>query len=254
MIKSYFATIVTCLLIISSSLVAQNKETLTNKSVVDLTKAGLSKDVIISQINSSDCKFDVTTNALISLKKDGVQDDVINAMITKTNGKPAPTLGSTTTDAKGNFPAVDLMNHVYYYNEGKQTAAPLEKAVAGMRSKPGMFSSAVVLQIDGDKSSVRLTEDQANSFVINTGAAASPEIVLYRVRPTKGKREATSMKASSFSGMKTGEDVISVDISKLKDGLYKVTPGKKLGKGEYFFTGKPAAGANSMDAYAFGVD
>src|SRR5262249_48390626 len=155
MIKSYFATIVTCLLIISSSLVAQNKETLTNKSVVDLTKAGLSKDVIISQINSSDCKFDVTTNSLIALKKDGVQDDVINAMITKTNGKPVPTLGSTTTDAKGNFPAVDLMNHVYYYNEGKQTATPLEKSIAGMRTKQGMFSGTVVLQIDGDKSSVR---------------------------------------------------------------------------------------------------
>jgi len=38
------------------------------------------------------------------------------------------------------------------------------------------------------------------------------------------------------------------------EGIYQVTPSSKLTPGEYFFTGKAAAGVNSVDTYAFGID
>ena len=237
------------------------QEVLTNKSIVDLTKAGLGKEVIVSQIDASACKFDMATGSIITLKKAGVPEEVINAMIHKGNSRteappkevPGPGV-EARKEAKDNFPVVDLVNHLYYYNKSRQAVKPLEKAVAGLRTRQTMFGANVLLQVDGDKSSVRLSAEEAPTFIINTGGPALPEVVLYRLKSGKGKREVASMKVNPFSGMKTGEDVLTVDITKLKDGLYQVSANKKMGKGEYFFTGKPVAGANSMDAFTFGVD
>ncbi|MES1159929.1 MAG: hypothetical protein ABUM51_04165 [Bacteroidota bacterium] len=253
------------LFILTQSILAQNKaEILTNANVITMTKAGLGNMIIISKIESSTCKFDLSTNALIELKKQGVGDDVVKSMMDKSSGKPAAAKTDVAATGVKNDVAkpapstglsgVDLINHVYTYNKTTQAVKPLEKAVAGMRTKQGFFGGTVLLQVDGLHSSLRLSLEDAGSFVINTAGSASPEVVLYKLKSIKDHREVPSMKVGSFTGVKTGEDVISVDIIKLKDGIYQITPGKKLDKGEYFFTGKPAAGSNSMDAYAFGVD
>jgi hypothetical protein len=58
-------------------------ETLTNAEIIEMTKAGLGRDLILSKIKSSHPKFDVSVNALIELKKASVDDEVISAMIEK---------------------------------------------------------------------------------------------------------------------------------------------------------------------------
>ena len=256
--------VLTLFICIQTAFPQSKTEILTNASIVSMTKAGLANMIIVSKIESSTCKFDLSTNSLIDLKKQGVGDEVVKSMMDKSSGKapvakPDASPSPAKTDAakaspSGTLAGLDLINHVYCYNKSTQGVKPLEKAVAGMRTKQGFFSGAVVLQVDGSKSSLRMSSDEAASFVINTSGASAPEVVLYRLKSVKDHREAQSMKANSFSGMKTGEDVISVDIIKLKEGIYQLNPGKKLDKGEYFFTGKAAAGSNSMDAYAFGVD
>jgi len=262
--KSLTLLILTFLLGMPTVFSQAKPEILTNASIISMTKAGLANMIIVSKIESSTCKFDCSTNSLIELKKQGVGDDVVKSMMDKSSGKAAaakpdaPAPPSKTDAAKvassGSIAGLDLVNHVYCYNKTTQAVKPLEKAVAGLRTKQGFFSGAVVLQVDGAKSSLRMSSDEAASFVINTSGAAAPEVVLYHLKSVKEHREAQSMKANSFSGMKTGEDVISVDIIKLKEGIYQLAPSRKLDKGEYFFTGKAAAGSNSMDAYAFGVD
>lgn len=245
-------------------------EVLSNTSIITMTKAGLGNPIIVSKIESSTCKFDLSTNGLIDLKKQGVADEVVQSMMNKGNNKPSTPSASTTTSnssttsgtktdpakpaVSGGATNIDLVNHVYTYNKTTQGVKPLEKAVAGTRTKQGFFGGSVLLQVDGAKSSMRLSLDEATSFVINTSGPAAPELVLYHLKSIKDHREVPSMKVGSFTGVKTGEDVISIDIIKLKEGIYQITPGKKLDKGEYFFTGKPTAGSNSMDAYAFGVD
>lgn len=87
---------------------AQKSEVLTNKSIVDLTKAGISKKSIISKINSSTCKFSTETQALISLKNSGVDEEVIDAMMAKAeNGATAApaTNVKATESAKPDVPA-----------------------------------------------------------------------------------------------------------------------------------------------------
>ena len=62
------------------------------------------------------------------------------------------------------------------------------------------------------------------------------------------------MKVNSFTGVKTGEDVIPFNVIKLKEGIFQISPNKTLEKGEYFFTGKPVSNATSVDSFCFGVD
>lgn len=68
-------------------LVAQTGEVLTNKSIIDLTEAGMSKKIIISKIESSTCKFSTDTKSLISLKKSKVDEEVIDAMVGRASGE-----------------------------------------------------------------------------------------------------------------------------------------------------------------------
>ncbi len=83
-------------LILPSNLSAQ--EVYTNKTILDLKSAGLSKDVIRNMISSApNCKFETDAQSVIKLKKAGIDDEVINAMITKMN--PATTATATTAAA-----------------------------------------------------------------------------------------------------------------------------------------------------------
>ncbi len=63
------------------------QETLTNDSIVQLTKAGLSADAIIEKIKASTTNFDLSTTALTELKSAGIADSVILQMI-KGNAPP----------------------------------------------------------------------------------------------------------------------------------------------------------------------
>src|ERR1044071_9925592 len=78
------------------SLLAQ--DTLRNKTVIDLYKAGLGKTIIISKINASACSFDISTDKLIDLKKAGLPDEILDAMITKSSG----TSSNSTLIKQGN--------------------------------------------------------------------------------------------------------------------------------------------------------
>jgi hypothetical protein len=64
-----------------------NQETLTNSTIVALTKAGLGSNVIMQKINSSRCNFKTSTDDLIALKKAGISDEVIRLMIEVANSQ-----------------------------------------------------------------------------------------------------------------------------------------------------------------------
>lgn len=245
------------------SLFSQAKtEILTNKGVIELSKAGFGKDMILSKIESSTCKFDVTTAALIELKKQGVSEDVVKAIMDRSSvsTQPAKTqslnreMASPAKSTASLATAVNMMNHVYSLNKTSRAVIPLEKAVAGIRTKQGPFGGSVMIHVEGAKSATRIAANQSQVFVVNTGSGVLPELLLYKLKPGKNKREVASMKVNSFTGMKTGEDVITLNIIKLEDGIFQITPSSTLASGEYLFSAKPVAGASSSDAYTFGID
>jgi hypothetical protein len=240
--------------------------TLTNKNIIDLQKAGLGDEIILTKIARSKCAFDLSTDGLIDLKSKGVSADVIKAMMNKSESETSGDSSAAATEATktqvksssaGNTNsvshAVELMNHVYVLQKGDQSVKPLEKSMAGKRTRNYGFKGVQVLQVDGANSGVSLPADDIQYFLINTGGAL-PELNLYTLKSAKGKREVESMSVGTFEGAKTGEKhQIPVNISKLDNGVYKIVPGKALEKGEYFFTTKPEATATSFDVYTFGV-
>ncbi len=64
-------------------------ETLTNGDIVEMTKVGLSTEVVLRKIRTSNTKFDVSAAGLIGLKKASIADDVITAMIDRQELLPA---------------------------------------------------------------------------------------------------------------------------------------------------------------------
>lgn len=76
------------MLALSVSALAQapdRRETLTNESIINLTKARFKESTIITLIRTSDAKFDISTPKLVELKKRGVNEKVISEMIARAN-------------------------------------------------------------------------------------------------------------------------------------------------------------------------
>jgi len=71
-----------------SVLVAQ--QALSNDSIIKLTKAGLSEDLIVSTINSQAGTFDTSTDGLIALKGAGVSDKVVAAIVARAAAAAQP--------------------------------------------------------------------------------------------------------------------------------------------------------------------
>lgn len=75
---------IAALFLYASSAVGQ-VEVMTNRSVIDMSRAGLSPEIIRAKILRSDTNFYVSTKALIELKEGGVPDDIIALMLERAN-------------------------------------------------------------------------------------------------------------------------------------------------------------------------
>lgn len=226
---------------------------LTNKNVIDLHKAGLGDEIILAKIASSKCSFDLSTDALVDLKSKGVSSEVIKAMMNK-NELPAAGSNSGGSSASSSSYTPELVNYVYIIQKGQQSMQPLEKSVAGKRTKNYGIKGVVLLQVEGASSGVQIPAENVDYFIINTGGSNLPDLTLYTLKASKSNREVESMSVGTFSGVKTNEKFqIPLNISKLSNGVFKIIPGKTLEKGEYFFTTKPEATATSFDVYTIGL-
>lgn len=73
-------------------------EKVTNQSVIDLTKAKMSDDLIISAISNGTPAFDTSSKGLIALKKAGVSDKVVEAILSA-SAAPAPSAAPRASSA-----------------------------------------------------------------------------------------------------------------------------------------------------------
>jgi len=81
-------------------LVAQ--QALNNDALISLVKAGLSDDVIVAKINSSQPAYDTSPNAISALRSAGASDKVISAIISKAAvSQPAPSNARVFVYRKG---------------------------------------------------------------------------------------------------------------------------------------------------------
>lgn len=70
------------ILLCACSFYSQN-EILTNTDIIEMTRAGLSKDLIVEKVNSTVGQFDTSAKSLIELKKANVDDEIIKIILEK---------------------------------------------------------------------------------------------------------------------------------------------------------------------------
>lgn len=83
--KKYITKIL--LLIFLAVSVNAQTEILTNATVIEMSKIGLDKQIILKKISDSPNRFDTSANGLIELKKASVADEVIALMLEKSGAQ-----------------------------------------------------------------------------------------------------------------------------------------------------------------------
>jgi hypothetical protein len=109
-------------------------ETLTNAAVVDMSKIGLAKEVILKKITDSKNDFDVSVSALIELKKAGVADEVIALMLEKAAAKSEKAIAKSE---KTNDPTPA-------YSESVQTVEVKQSAPSVVTPKDALLNAKTV--------------------------------------------------------------------------------------------------------------
>ena len=246
----------------STALFAQ--ETLSNQSVVEMVKAGLSERVIIAKIRTSPTSFDTSTDALIALKKNGVPEKVIEAIMSPTGPAPAAAAGASPAAPAGSVAMAPppgaghapARPTVYQIVAGKEVELMASGGEVQRNRTP--YSRSTELVLAGNKSKFRIAERQP-VFVVTSEPGEMP---LVRLDPGKSDRNLKIGSGSrvpyagstSTRGLRS-EDLIEVSAERDSRGFYRIRPRAPLAPGEYGFVatrgGSPNAGTTIYD---FGVD
>jgi hypothetical protein len=268
-------------LLLLFTVIACAQDVLTNQSIINLSKVGLSSSIIINKIKSSKCSFDLSTDALVALKEGKVNDDVIGAMLDKKSS------GSET----GN-PRVDSIisrmeqSGIYFYNPQNSTYTRVDPTlVTGNKTTMGLTGTMKSKsEIDGPEANLQTNTAPVFYFYFgkgyesklsNTGASSSEpknefvammqaympsksneafspnDFKLIKLDRTRKTRYFESGKISAYTG------TVSSDISKNVQGfkyeaitsnLYRVYFPTGLPEGEYCFIYATSASANGVAA------
>lgn len=228
---------------------AQEKEVLTNNTVIKLVKARLSEDVIINKIRDSKNSFDLSTDGLIKLKEAGVSDNILNVM------QNPPSEPTATQQIKG--ASTSLSGDVSIIQHGK--AVEMEY-VAGFTktlstyATPFMFGvgsikTRFVIMASGEHASFQL-KDKNPTFITKLHPSEIGLVKFdtdtYNKKPVRYVLRVGDMWQTQGQAAGPGQTNIDFDYKKESSGLYKITLKAPLEKGEYGFiapgTGSGAAG------------
>ncbi len=234
------------------------EEVLTNDIIIQLSKAGLDKDVIKSKINTTKCNFTTSTLDLLNLSKNKVPNDVITLMIkkennTKTNPATVPIDVSKFNDLKYGIYILDTGTNKYVELNPSvvldKTSLDFEHKVKNGFSS--IFNSKDYISINGLESPQKFYSYRPSFiFVFDTSSTAattgnagwenlhSPnDFFLLKMYTTKKNREFTLGKTSKVGTEVALDDKMKISFStrKLRNGVYAVYPTDPILKGEYTF-------------------
>jgi len=245
------------LLLTTSSGFAQ--EVMTNQTVVEMVKAGLSERVIVAKIRTSPTNFDVRADALIALKKNGVPEKVIEAILSPSaSAESSPSGAPPSASAAAVPPAMSPARTgptVFQIIAGKEVE--LMAAGTELQKNRAPYSRSNELVLPGNKAKYR-TPDRQPVFVITPEPNEMP---LVRLEPGKDDRNLKIGSGSrvpygggsSRRGIR-GEDMVDVDAERDSRGFYRIRPRAPLAPGEYGFVSTRGGGSVGGSVYDFGVD
>ncbi|MDP4149624.1 MAG: hypothetical protein Q8927_09420 [Bacteroidota bacterium] len=203
-------------------------------------------------------------------------------------------LFGTLAAAAQEYPNPDFNNEVCAYRKDSNRVSRLEKQTSEISNKVGFGGftpSTTEYDIDGGRSTIRLSDIGKYSFVFwngSTGGATvagnrgdsmmrasgvDPNMItqaagmngpsqftLYKMEVSGGKRSIILVKAGGFSfGKKSssGSEKYSTSMRKIREGYFEMVVDKRLPKGEYAFV-TLSGGVQGMhggaNLFCFGVD
>lgn len=105
-------------MLVSLSVSAQQfskDELLTNESILQMTKAGLSSEIVLKKVKNSLGRYDLSVDGLVNLKNGGATEDVIKAMM---DVKPPPVLRRSTETISNEAPSnLNIIESATDYNK-----------------------------------------------------------------------------------------------------------------------------------------
>ncbi|MCC8427301.1 hypothetical protein [Mucilaginibacter sp. UR6-11] len=258
------------------------QDVLTNKSVIGLTKAGLSSSIIINKIKTSKCSFDLSTDALIVLKETKVSDEVINTMLDK---QPASiNVSNTAADKITNKFA---QSGIYYYAGESDVYTRVDPTlVTGNKMGSNILTGTMKSKstLDGGESNLQVSktpvfyfyfEHNTESKLNNTSAtnntstdefmalmqsyaptsksnqAFSPnDFKLIKLDKNRNSRTFETGKISLLGGVSNGvsKNVTGFKYTEISSNLYKVYFPTGLPAGEYCFMYATSAASGGVGA------
>lgn len=274
-------------------LYAQSKEVVTNKTIIDLKKAGISKETLKSFISCATCNFETDAQSVLKLSKAGVDDEVIVAMTEKMNvavNKPQPQAVKTTGTEKpatSNAVVSKLKQEgsgIYYQTESGFTE--LDPTVYSQTKNSGAFVRNISGGFAKSTTKVSLSGGSANAqlnsgkpvfyFVFNsakdaginsqapiwfTNATSPNEFMLVKLITGKSKkvRDVVVASGNDYAGTAQGVDENqkkSFKYNKLENGIYEIYFEEAVEPGEYCFMyagSMSTSGTTNPKVYDFGV-
>lgn len=266
------------------------QEILTNDSIIQMTRAGLSSAITINKLRASRTNFDLSIAELMRLKRERVSDAVIQAMQEPTDTPPlASEARRSDSNDRREGPTRKLPNNVPLPEEsgiyliggsaGQRQLTQLEPSVYSQAKTGGMFKSAMTYGIAKIKTKAVLATPQARLqvneprpvfyfyFDVRNSSLSGPayaffgpttspnEFVLLKMDAKKNTREVIIMQANMFGAQSGTMDKYAhaFDYEKLAPGIYKVTPRSDLPPGEYCFAYASQIAAGFSKVFDFGI-
>jgi hypothetical protein len=257
------------------------QQALNNDGVINLVRAGLSDDLIISTIGASAGNYDTSANGLIAMKKAGASDRVISTIVLKGLSSASPTAASASApgaaSAAGNpdDPTAPHEAGIYIYSESAPPGSKmtmLEPSVYSEGKTGGYLAASMTYGIAkikrkavirGAHSNARAADSQpvfyfyfeqrgAGLSQASTpfGGTSTPNEYTLLKFDIKGDTRETVVGTSNAFGTSGGTEdraVTGFTYSKLRPGAYKVVLNGTLQPGEYGFIS--ANGTAGMGLY-----
>jgi hypothetical protein len=137
--------------------VSAQTETLTNDEIIEMSQAGLGKDLILQKIKSTGNNFDVSVKGLIELKKANVEDEIISLIVEKSKTQSdkiqtIQTTNGTTVESKTLTPADAL-----------RSARTISLSKSSLNPKLQNLEKELLKLPNWQKINLSITEDKNNA-------------------------------------------------------------------------------------------
>lgn len=240
---SYLVLSTLSIILLGGKVSAQEKEVITNNTIIKMVKAKLGEDIIISKIKDSKTNFDLSTDSLIKLKEAGVSDNIINAMQNPQTQPPSvPQHQNSSVSSSGDIFIVQGGKNVEMEYVAGFTKTITSALAMGWT---GSMKTKFVIMANGEKAPFRI-KDKTPAFYTKLHPSEIGLVVFdtdtYNKKPVRYVLRVGDMWQTQGQAAGPGQSNIDFDYKKEPNGMYKIVLKAPLEKGEYGFIA-PGAGS-----------